>query len=113
MIEKHNLQKTYAYIENITVAGADQNEHDKNLKALIDRAKTDGFAFNQNKSVFLVRQSDILGYHISRGRIEPDPGSLQPLLKLPVPETQKELKHCLGMFAYYAKLQTFLKKSCY
>ena len=75
------------------MAGADQNEHDKNLKALIDRAKTDEFAFNQNKSVFLVHQSDILGYRVSRGRIEPDVGSLQPLLKLPVPETQKELKH--------------------
>ena len=47
MIERHNLQKTYAYIDNITVTGADQNEHDKNLKALIDAAKTEEFTFNQ------------------------------------------------------------------
>ena len=85
------------------MAGADQNEHDKNLKALMDAAETDGFTFNQNKPVFSVRQLDILGYRVSRGRIEPDPGRLQPLLELPVPKTQKELKRCLGMFAYYAK----------
>ena len=103
MIEKHNLQKPYAYIDNITVAGVDQNEHDKNLKALMDAAETDGFTFNQNKSVFSVRQLDILGYRVSRGKIEPDPGRLQPFLELPVPKTQKELKRCLGMFAYYAK----------
>ena len=90
MIKKHYLHKTYAYINDITVAGADQNGQDKNLKALIDAAKTDGFTFNQNKSVFSVRQLDILGYRVSRGRIEPDPGRLQPHLELPVPKTQKE-----------------------
>ena len=42
--------------------------------------------------MFSVRQPDILGYRVLRGRIEPDPRRLQPLLELPVPKTQKGIE---------------------
>jgi len=59
--------------------------------------------FNEAKSVGAVPQIDILGYWVSHGLVKPDPERLRPLMKLPVPQNHRELKRCLGMFAYYAR----------
>jgi len=79
-----------------------QEDRDKNLQALLYAAKTEGFTFNENKSIYSVRQLGLLGYRVSHGQIKPDPACLQLLMNYSVPKSQKELKKCLGMFAYYA-----------
>ena len=35
--------------------------------------------------------------------MSPDPERFRPLIELPIPKSSKELKRCLGMFAYYAR----------
>jgi len=57
--------------------------------------------FNEAKSVVAVPQIDILGYRVSHGLVKPDPERLRPLMELHVPQNHRELKRCLGMFAYY------------
>ena len=67
--------------------------------------------FNDAKSVVAVTEIDILGYLISEGSISPDPERLRPLIELPIPKSSKELKRCLGMFAYYARwIRNFSEK---
>jgi len=44
-----------------------------------------------------------LGYRVLYNKIKPDPTRLQPLIKLPLPSTKRELKRCLGMFTYYVR----------
>ena len=51
MIEKYSLKRTYAYLDNVAVTGFDKNEHDRNLTALLDAAKGEGFTCNENKSM--------------------------------------------------------------
>ena len=103
MIEKYNLKNTFADVENVTVTGIDQKHHDDNLSALLKAAKAEYFTFNENKNVISVKSLDILGYRVSENKIEPAPSRLQPFLDLPIPDTTKKLKRCLGMFAYPAK----------
>ena len=103
LIDKYNLKQTYAYLDNVTVTGIDKNEHDENLKALLDAAKCEGFTFNESKSVYAVTELDLLGYRVSYNTIKLDPSRLQPLINLPFPSTKRELKRCLGLFAYYAR----------
>ena len=100
--EKYNLKQTYAYLDNVTLTGIDKNEHDENLKALLDAAKCEGFTFNESKSVYAVTELDLLGYRVLYNTIKPDPSQLQPPVNLPFPSTKRELKRCLGLFAYYA-----------
>ena len=103
LIEKYNLKQTYAYLDNVTLTGIDKNEHDENLKALLDAAKYEGFTFNESKSVYAVIELDLLGYRVSYNTIKPDPSRLQPLIILPFPSTKRDLKRCLGLFAYFAR----------
>ena len=102
-IEKYKLKKTYAYQDNNTVTGRDKDKHNQNLKALLNAASCEGFTFNEKKSVYSAIELDFLGYRVSHNTIKTDSAQLQPLINLPVPSTKKELKRCLGMFAYYAR----------
>ena len=82
LIEKYNLRQTYAYLDNVTVTGIDKNEHDQNLKAVLDEAKCKGFTFNESKSVHTVTELRFIGCRISCYTIKPDPSRLQPLINL-------------------------------
>ena len=102
-IERHSLKKTYAYLDNVTVAGKDQAEHDENLSRLLDACKRDNLQLNNSKSVFSVSTICLLGYQVSFNEIRPDPARLQPLRDIPPPENMKLQKKTVGLFAYYSK----------
>ena len=103
VIESHNLTGTFAYLDNITVVGKNQQEHDKNLQAFLDTAKALNLTFSDSKSIFSVIQISRLGYTISNGNIKPDAERFKPLIELPAPRNKKEKQRIVGMLAYYAK----------
>jgi len=45
----------------------------------------------------------LLGYRISEGVIQHDPGRLRPSKVMPAPQSPKGQVVVLGMFAYYSK----------
>ena len=50
-IKEENLSNTYAYLDNVTVAGSTQLEHDRNVKAFIDAIRGRSFTLNENKTL--------------------------------------------------------------
>ena len=99
-IKCHDLKKVYAYLDDITVTGATAEEHDHNLKRLLDTAKSENLTLNKEKSKFKVTSLNLLGYNISIDEVKSDRNRLQALLDLKPPETMKELKRVVGLFAY-------------
>jgi len=63
-IKRHNhkLKKVYACLDDLTVTGATKEEHQKNLKRLLEATKTDGLTFNESKSKICVKSLDLVGY---------------------------------------------------
>ena len=96
-------KKVYAYLDDITVTGATEEEHDNNLEKLLDATETDNFTLNKDKSRFKVTSLNLLRYNISHQEIKPDPERLQALIDLPAPQSPKELKRTNGLFAYYSR----------
>ena len=45
----------------------------------------------------------LLGYHISKGVLQPDPDHVKPVLNMHVPRNSKELQRLVGLFAYHAQ----------
>ena len=70
LIEKYNLIVTYAYLENITVSGRDDCDHNDNLNSLFDAAKCEGLTFNKSKCLFSRREINLLGYRVSHYKIK-------------------------------------------
>ena len=61
-IKEKNLSNTYAYLDNVTVAGSTQLEHDCNVKTFIDAIRRQNFTLNENKTISSVSDIKILGY---------------------------------------------------
>ncbi|MCP4800870.1 MAG: DDE-type integrase/transposase/recombinase, partial [bacterium] len=102
-IEQNNLSAVFPYLDNITICGKNQQEHDANLEKFLAAAKEKNICYNNSKSVFSTRKLAILGYEIEEGIIRPDPERLRPLRNLPVPHDSKSLNRCLGLFSYYSQ----------
>ena len=66
-IKRHNLEKVYAYLDDITVTGTTEEEHDQNVERLLNAALSDNLTLNNDKSKFKVTFLNLLGYNISYG----------------------------------------------
>ena len=102
-IAEEELSKTYAYLDNITVCGKTQEEHDHNLARFLATAKKKNLKFNQEKFTFSTASINLLGHHTSNGEIKPDPDRMKPLWELPPPSDTKTLKSVVGLFSHYSK----------
>ena len=102
-VDENNLKGVFPYLDDITICGKDQEEHDANLKSFLDAAKRKNICYNDEKSVFSTRRLSILGYVIEEGEIRPDPERMRPLRELQIPQDSKALKRCLGLFSYYSQ----------
>ena len=102
IIEKENLSCTFAYVDNVTICGNSDEEHDQNLNEFLKVASKYGITFNDSKSIIGVQTIDLFGYRISKGEIRPDPERLSPLRQLLPPSNQKCQRRIIGMFAYYS-----------
>ena len=103
MIDEHGLKGTFAYLDNVTVCGVDQNDHDHNVDRFLCVSQQYGITLNEDKTVSSVYTINTLGYLISEGTIKPDPDRMQPLHDLPVPHDPPSLKRALGLFSYYSQ----------
>ena len=65
VIQKHRLKRTYAYLDNITVGGVTEKEHDENLDAFLKALQEENITFNEKKTVKRVTEIDLLGYTVS------------------------------------------------
>ncbi|XP_071814632.1 uncharacterized protein [Apostichopus japonicus] len=102
-IKEEGLEATFAYLDDVTVGGANEAELVRNQAKFLDAARRKNITFNENKSVIATKQLSILGYVIEDGELRPDPERLRPLKELPIPQNLKALRRCMGMFAYYAR----------
>ena len=101
-IRENCLKATFAYMDNITIAGMTKEQHDENYERFKRVSKENNFTFNENVGVFCQETIDVLGYRISQNCLQPDPERLKPLKDLPPPDNLKSLKRVIGLFAYYS-----------
>lgn len=91
------------YIDDLIIAGSTEEEHDRILKKVLNRAKECGITFNKNKFQYKKMQVKLLGYIVSENGIEVDPNRVDAIVKLEDPKNKKELLRFLGMVKYLSK----------
>ena len=100
IIKREDLDGTYAYIDNVTICGQNQAEHDLNLKEFMNSMVKYGLTLNNSKCLYSL---DLLEYTISKGSVKPDPDKLKGLMDLPVPQNLPSLQRAMGMFSHYSR----------
>ena len=103
IVEKYSPKATFPYLDNITVCGYDQADHDTNLQKFMQAAAEVNLTFNKSKCEFSTRRLKILGSVIENGTLKPDPERMKPLRDIPPPSNMKSLKRILGFFSYYSQ----------
>ena len=101
LISEEELKGTFAYLDNVTICGRMQVEHDNNLNDFLNAAKWCNITSNPEKYVFSVTELHILGCVVKNGEIRPDQERLRSLQELPVPSDTKAHKRILGFFSYH------------
>lgn len=97
------MEHSLAYLDDITICGKTQEEHDQNLQSFMKAAEKYRLTLNKEKSKFSQTLIKILGYTITNHIIKPDNERLQPLLDLPPPHDLHSMRRTMGMFAHYSK----------
>ena len=98
--QKYQLQRTCAYLDNITAVGANNEDHDQKLNALFKAAAKNNLTFNESKSIIAKSERDLLS--LSRIVIRPDAERLKQLMNLQLLTCKSALQRLVGMFANYA-----------
>ena len=102
-VTENNFRGYFSYLDDITIAGEDQEKHDSNLKAFNEAAASWNLTINKKKTQFSQKEISILGYKVAHQSIKPNPERVRSLLEMRAPITNKELQRLIGLFAYYAK----------
>ena len=103
ILKDEGLDQTYAFVDNVTICGNNQEDHDKQEELFLKVAKKYNIRFNDKKTVKSKAKIALLGYIIENGILKPDPQRLKPLVEIPPPQNLTEQRRLVGMFAYYSK----------
>ena len=102
-VSDENLKDVFVYRDNVTIAGRDQTERDRIVKAFLDAVHRRKFTLNDSKTVTSVKNINVLGYIVGNMVIKRDPERMRPLLDFLPPNNMNALRRVLGMFACYGK----------
>lgn len=110
-LKVNQLKDTFAYLDNVTICGADKEQHDKNLEQFLNAAQARNLTFNKDKCTFATDKLKILGSIVCNGEIRVDPERFAALDNLQPPSTIKSQKRIVGLFSYYSQwIRDFSRK---
>ena len=78
-------------------------EHNRNLCAVLERARAKGVRFNPDKMRICVTEVPFFGHLITAQGLKADPEKVRALYDLPSPQNREQLENVLGMANYLQK----------
>ncbi|KAK7113437.1 hypothetical protein V1264_012727 [Littorina saxatilis] len=91
---------TLGITDDVVVYGKDEDEHDRNLRQLMEVAKKMGLVFNDDKCYIKRKQVKLFGMIYDADGVHPDPEKTTEIKNLPSPKNLTELQQFLGMVQY-------------
>ncbi|KAJ8866322.1 hypothetical protein PR048_032165 [Dryococelus australis] len=93
IVQDEDLKGVEVYLDDATVGGLTQEEHDANLKKCMNAVSKYNLTLNMDKNVSSVSTIHLLGYVVSHKHLVSDPDHPKPLRNLPVPTNTPSLCH--------------------
>ncbi|XP_062556975.1 uncharacterized protein K02A2.6-like [Armigeres subalbatus] len=104
------IEKTSGYLDDVLVGGRTKEEHDYNLKQVLQRLEQYGFTVRIEKCHFNMEQVEYLGQILDGDGIRPDPNKTAAIATMPPPQDVSSLRSYLGNVNYYAKYVPEMRK---
>ncbi|XP_053685985.1 uncharacterized protein K02A2.6-like [Sabethes cyaneus] len=104
------IGRTCGYLDDVLVGGRTKQEHDLNLKQVLQRLEEYGFTVRIEKCRFNMEAVEYLGQILDGDGIRPDPGKTSAIATMPPPQDVPSLRSYLGAVNYYAKYIPEMRK---
>ncbi len=88
------------YVDDCLIASKTHEEHRVHLRAVLQTLKMNQLYLNPKKTFVGVQEVKFVGYIVSKDSIRVDPVKIQSLMKMPKPNSVKEVRILLGMANY-------------
>ena len=98
-----DLDFVYAYIDDILVASANDEEHTEHLKIVFQWLKDFSLRLNVSKCHFGKSELEFLGHLISIDGFRPTPEKVQAIANFPKPRTVVQLRRFLGLINFHRR----------
>ena len=98
-------------MDDILIYGSTKEEHDANLRAMLERTRQKGIKLNKDKSIICVPEVNYFGHTLTREGIRPDPNKVKAIKDMAAPQSKAELETILGMVTYLSKFAPRLSET--
>lgn len=102
------LEGVTAIVDDVLIYGKSKEEHDKNLRAMLQRSRERGVKLNPDKSIICATEVSYFGHLISKDGVKPDPAKIRAVRDMKPPKDKGELETILGMVNYLSKFAPML-----
>ena len=92
-----------AYLDDIIVTGRNEEEHLRNLSAVLSKLQEAGLRLKKSKCYFMAESVEYLGHVIDAKGLHPTEAKVLAVQNAPVPQDITQLKSFLGLINYYRK----------
>lgn len=91
------------YLDDVLVFGRDMQEHNVNLKMVLDRLRKAGLRLKPTKCYLAKERVEYLGHVVTAAGVQTDPRKLKAVEKYPRPTDVKTFRSFLGLASYYRR----------
>ena len=93
------MQGVEVIADNMIIAGATKEEHDRLLRNVMRRAREQNVKFNAKKIQFKLKRVVYFETIISEDGIRPDPTKVKAMVELPQPASKEDVRRLMGTVA--------------
>uniref|UniRef100_A0A3P9K9H2 Gypsy retrotransposon integrase-like protein 1 n=1 Tax=Oryzias latipes TaxID=8090 RepID=A0A3P9K9H2_ORYLA len=104
------LDGVAAIVDDVLVFGKTKQEHDRNLRPMLQRTRERGVKLNPDKCRISVQEVSYFGHTLSHEGLKPDPRKIKAVQEMQAPQNKTELETVLGMFTYLARFAPHLSE---
>ena len=97
------IEGVLTYQDDLICWASTEEEHDRRLKAIMERAQEVGLKFNFNKCQFKMPELVFLGHSLSKEGIKANKEKVIAIDNMPTPTNKQELQRFLGLVTYFGK----------
>jgi hypothetical protein len=99
----HGLNGVTVVADDILIYGVDRQDHDRNLEALLKRARASGLRLNKEKCKFLQEELKYIGHLLTISGVKPDPSKVLAIQEMKPPTSIEGVRRFLGHVTYMSK----------
>lgn len=86
------IPHVFVYLDNLLVASSTKEEHETDVKEVLDRLKKQGLVLNQEKCAFGAREVEYLGHQVTTNGLLSLPAQVEAITAFLPPTTRVKLQ---------------------